>query len=66
MALEWLLPSHAVAAICTDNQSLIKAIQGGSADTADLRCMLNKRTGKATLLCILGYHGIAGNEEADA
>ncbi len=26
VALEWLLPSNAVAAICTDSQSLLKAI----------------------------------------
>ncbi len=49
MALEWLSPSHAAAAICTDSQSLLKAIQSGSTDTADLRRMLNKRAGKTTL-----------------
>ncbi len=47
MALEWLVPSHA---ICTDSQSLLIAIQSGSADKVDLRCMLNKRAGKTTLL----------------
>ncbi len=36
MALEWLSPSHAAAAICTDSQSLLKAIQSGSADITDL------------------------------
>ncbi len=61
-----LSPSHAAAAICTDSQSLLKAIQSGSADTADLRSMLNKRTGKTSLLWIPGRHGIVGNEEADA
>ncbi len=66
MALEWLLPPHAAAAICTDSQSLLKPIQGGSADIADLRRMLNKRVGKATLLRIPGHHGIAGNEEVYA
>ncbi len=66
MALEWLSASHTAAAICTDSQSLFKAIQSGSADTADLRSMLNKRTGKTTLLWIPSHHGIAGIEEAGA
>ncbi len=50
MALEWLSPSHAAVAICTDNQSLFKSIQSGSDDTADLRSLLSKRAGKTTLL----------------
>ncbi len=66
MALEWPLPSHAAAAICTDSQSLLKAIQSRFADTTDLRRMLNKRAGKTTLLWIPGRQGFAGNEEADA
>ncbi len=66
MALEWLSPSQAAAAICTDSQSLLKAIQSGSADTVDLRRMLNKRAGKTILLWIPGHQGIAGNEEANA
>ncbi len=66
MALEWLLPSHAATAICTDSQSLLKATQSGSADTTYLRRILSKRAGKTTLLWIQGHHGIAGNEEADA
>ncbi len=37
------------AAICTDSQSLLKAIQSRSTDTTDLRRMLNKRAGKTTL-----------------
>ncbi len=41
MALGWLLPSHAAAAICADSESLFKAIQSGSADTPDLSRMLN-------------------------
>ncbi len=62
MALGWLLPSHAAPAICTDSQSLLKAIQSSLADTADLGRMLNKRADKTTLLCIPGHHGITGNE----
>ncbi len=54
------------AAIYTDSQSLLKAIQSGSPDTSDLRCMLNKRAGKTTLLWIPGHHGIVDNDEADA
>ncbi len=50
MAIGWLSPSHAAVAICTDSQSLRKAIQSGSADNTDLRRMLNKRAGKTTLL----------------
>ncbi len=46
--LEWLLPSHAATAICTDSQSLLKAIRSGSADTTDRRRMFNKRAGKTT------------------
>ncbi len=41
MALQWLSPSHGAAAICTDSQWLLKAIQSGTADTAGLRSMLN-------------------------
>ncbi len=64
MALDWHSPSHAAAATCTDSQFFLKAIQSGSADTADLRSMLDKRAGKTTLHWIPGHHGIAGNEEA--
>ncbi len=46
-------------AICTDNQSLPKAIRSGFADTADLRSMLNKQADKTTLLWIPGHHGVA-------
>ncbi len=47
--------------VTLDSQSLLKAIQSGSANTTDLRRMLNKRAGKTSLLWIPGHHGIAGN-----
>ncbi len=65
MVLQWLLPSHDAAAICTDSHSL-QAIQSGSADTADLGRRLNTRAGKTPLLWIPGHHGNFGNENADA
>ncbi len=50
MAHEWLSPSHATTTICTDSQSLLKAIQSGFADTVNLRSMFTKRAEKTTLL----------------
>ncbi len=41
-------------------------VQSGSADTTDLRRMLDKRAGKTTLIWIPDHHGISGNEGADA
>ncbi len=54
------------AAIFTDRQSLLKAIQSGSAETSDLRRMLDKRADKTTPLWVPGQYGIADNAEADA
>ncbi len=50
--------------IASSAQSLLKAIQSGSADTVDVRSTLNKRAGKTTLPWIPGHHGVAGNGEA--
>ncbi len=60
-SLEWILPSREAVAICTNIQSLLKVIQSGSADTSDLRRMLDQRASKTTLLWIPDHHGIAGN-----
>ncbi len=54
------------AAKYTDSQSLLKAIQSGSADTPDLRRMLDQRIGMTAMLRIPGHHGITVNEEAGA
>ncbi len=62
MAHEWLLLSPAAIAICTGSQSLLKAIQSGSIDTAGQRLMPYKRAGKTALLWIPGHHVIAGNQ----
>ncbi len=64
MVCEWLLPSHAAAAICTGGQSLLKAIQNSSADTADPRSMLSKRAGKTALFWMPGHQGIACDKQA--
>ncbi len=44
MALEWLLSSREVVAICIESKSLLKAIQTGSADTSDRRRILGSQT----------------------
>ncbi len=66
MALKWILPSPEATAICTDSQSLLKVIKRGSADTSDLRRILDQRAGKTTLPWIPVHHGVADNEEAGA
>ncbi len=50
----------------TDSQSLLKAIQRGSADTSVLKCMFDKPAGKNTHLWIPGQNRIALNEEINA
>ncbi len=61
MALECILLSQATLAIYTDTQLTLKATQAGSADTTDIRHMLNKRADNTILLWIPDHQGIAGN-----
>ncbi len=66
MALEWLLPSHEAAAICTDSQSLLPINPERLQDISDLRRMLDQRASKTTLLRIPGHNRTADNEGTDA
>ncbi len=50
MALEWLLPLRDAVAISAESKPLLKAIQSGSADTFNLRRILDIRAGMAFLL----------------
>ncbi len=65
-AIEWLLPSLEAAAICIDCQSHLWAIQCGSADTSDLRRMLDHRTNITTLLWISDHYVILGYAVVEA
>ncbi len=58
-------PHRALTHICTDSQSLLKAIERRSPLTHYLRSLLNARPGPTTLLWKLGHKGIPGNELAD-
>ncbi len=60
MAPEWRLQLSEVASICTGRQYLLKATQGGSADTSYLRRMNDKQVDNTTLPWTSGYNGIAG------
>ncbi len=67
LALEWATanhPEHSLK-ICTDSQSLLKAIECRSPVTHHLRSLLNARPGPKTFLCIPRRKGIPGNVLAD-
>ncbi len=66
-ALEWAMANHSEHSltICTDSQSLLKAIEHRSPVTHHLRSLLNARMGPITLLWVRGYKGASGNELAD-
>ncbi len=67
LALEWATTTHPEYSltICTDSQSLLKAIERRSLVTHHLRSLLYARPGPMNLLWIPGHKGIPGNELAD-
>ncbi len=67
LALEWATTNHPEYSltICTDSQSLLKAIGRRSPVTHHLISLLNGLPGPTSLLWIPGQKGIPGNELAD-
>ncbi len=67
LALEWATTNHPEYShtICTDSQSLLRAIERRSSVTYHLRSLLNAQPGPTSLLWIPGHKGIPGNELAD-
>ncbi len=66
VALEWAAANHSEhsLAICTDSQSLLKAIDRRSPVTHHLRSLLDNRPHPTTLLWVPGQLGTPGNELA--
>ncbi len=67
LALEWATTNHPECSlrICTDSQSLLKAIERRSPVSHILRSFLNARPGPTSLLWTTWHKGIPGNELAD-
>ncbi len=51
--------------ICSDSQSLLKAIQSSAHDTQSIRQRLDNRAGPTTLIWVPGHKGTPGNEAAE-
>ncbi len=68
LALEWATANHPEYShtICTDSQSLLKAIERRSLVTHYLRSLLNARPGSTSLLWIPGLKGIPSKELSDS
>ncbi len=67
LALEWATTNHPEYSltICTDSQSLLKAIERRPSVSNHLRSLLNAPPGPTNLLWIPGHKGFPGNELAD-
>ena len=68
-ALEWIVEHGADyprILICTDSQSLCKAILGSSSDTDELKLLLSDCVPEVAIQWIPGHSDIPGNDLADA
>ncbi len=67
LALDWAranCPTERIA-ICSDSQSLLKAVQSGAHDTQSICQLLDNREGPTALIWVPGHMDIPGNEAAD-
>ena len=66
LAMKWIvLKPQTSIAICSDSQSLLKAIGCMSLDTAPFRDKFNKLSSNLTLQWVPGHENVPGNELTD-